>query len=140
MARYLKKLGENKLRLFGWTPALDARQDMIECDKQGTVLGLAMTEKDKATLGFKIDPLKVFEAGMDFRAVGEKTLKRWIEDNADDLNLMGLGIQGLVITKWQKYFGGKRMPGSCTFVTAGNAGTGEPASEPTKSYPVNMKE
>ena len=140
MARFLKKLGENKLRLFGWTPALATHKDMIECDQQGSVLGPAMTEKDKADLGFKVDPLKVFEIGADFRTVGEKTLKKWVEDNAADINLMGLGIQNLIIAKWQKCFGPQKMPENCTFMVSGESETGEPAREDSKEHPINMDE
>lgn len=140
MARYLKKLGEKKLRLFGWTPALATRKDMIECDSHGLVLGPAMTEKDKADLGFKVDPLTVFKVGMEFQVAGEKRLRKWLEDNVADINLMGLGIQDLVIAKWQKCFGTEKMPANCTFMIAGDAETGEPVEEDNKEYPVNMDE
>ena len=135
MARYLKKLGENKLRLFGWTPALSARKEMVECDVHGSVLRPIMTEKDKANLGLKIDPLKIFKVGMKFQLTDKKHLRKWIEDNAADINLMGLGIQGMIIARWEKSFGAEKMPESCTFMTMG-----KPDKESTKNYPVNMDE
>lgn len=133
--RYLKKIGVPGLSLFGYTPALAARKDMIECNKKGGVI--VSKEQIQKTGG--LPPLRIFELGMSLRTVGEKTMKAWLEENAVEINTIGIDIQGLIITKWQKHFGTKKMPDACTFMVSGDSKTGEPEAVEDKSHPVDME-
>jgi hypothetical protein len=131
--RFLKKVGTE--RVFGWTPVLAAKKDMVECNENGIVI---VSEEEIARGG--VQAIRIFELGMMFRTVGEKTLASWIEENAMELNALPLDIQGLVIAKWQKAFPGKPMPDVCTFMVQGNSETGEPVAEEDTEPAVNMKE
>ena len=136
--RYLKKVGESKLRLFGWTPVLAAQKGMVECDRRGIVIvGAIKTREAQEAIG--LDPARVFELGAEFRVIGEKNLESWLEENASDLNVIDVGVQGLIIAKWQKYFGAKKMPTNCTFLISGDKETGEPEAEEKDDHPVDME-
>jgi len=133
--RYLKKMGEPKLRLFGWTPELANMKNMVECDAQGKTIITAETIEN--TGGLK--PLQIFQLGMSFHTVGEKTIKGWIEKNAVEINAADVQVQGLIVTKWQKCFGSQKMPDVCKFMVSGNAETGEPEMPDDTSHPVDME-
>lgn len=129
--RYLRKIGGEStgLRLFGWTPALAAKKDMIECDKKGE--GIVSQEQIQKE---GVSQLRTFELGMTFRTVGEKTLKGWLEENAVEINAMGLDIQGLIIAKWQKCFGSGKMPKPCTFMVSDETEDEKIASIKARQY------
>lgn len=114
--RFLKKVGATELRLFGYTPVLAAKKDMIECDFTGRPL--FPLEKEQP-LSQGINAIKTFELGMEFRMTGEKTLKAWIHENFAEINSIGIDIQGLIISKWRKYFNDEPMPIVCTFIVSG---------------------
>lgn len=119
--RYLKKMGSDRLMLFGYTKALAARKDMIECDANGVVI---VSEKDamENSQACNVSPKNAFNLGMSFMKAGEKTLKTWLNENIVAVNSAGIEIQGLVIEKWQKHFPGEPMPDTCLFINSGNLG------------------
>jgi hypothetical protein len=134
--RFLRKIGASELRLFGYTPALAAKKDMIECTQDGT--GIPSLEKTPDAPG--VNPIKAFELGQSFRMTGEKTLKAWIEENAVEINAVGIDIQGVIISKWRKHFNDEPMPDVCTFVVSGKIGKDEPEVVNSENPGVNMEE
>lgn len=121
MQRFLKKLGTNELRLYGWTPTLAIKKDMIECDWKGNSLA---SKEPTQTEGLSV--AKAFDLGQSFRMTGEKTLKTWIEENTVEINAAGIDIQGLIINKWRKHFVAKPLPDVCTFIVSGEIGVDKP--------------
>lgn len=114
--QYLKKVGGPKLRLFGWTPTLAAREDMIECDATGKPIPM---DRDMEPGCSALSSKKIFEHGMAFQMLSSKTMRAWVEENMNVLNDMPLDIQGVIIAKWQKHYGGEPMPDGCTFMVSG---------------------
>jgi len=116
MRRYLKKIGTDMI--FGYTPSLAARKNMVECNAKGEVI--VSHENIQKTSG--LSSISAFRLGMSFMMAGEKTLKSWVEDNIIEVNAAGIDIQGMIIEKWQKHYGSEPMPSDCLFVVSGNPG------------------
>lgn len=133
MQRFLKKMGTNELRLYGYTPTLAAKKEMVECDRAGKVLGGSSSVKLKS-----MDALDAFELGVTFQVTGKKSLRSWIASNTDRLNAAGIHIQALIISKWQKYFGDEPMPISCTFIVTSNFSDNKTEAEPSPSVDTGM--
>lgn len=134
--RFLKKIGTNELRLYGWTPTLAAKKDMIECNQNGRTI--ASLEKTPDAPG--VNSIKAFDLGMSFRMAGKKTLESWVEENAVEINAAGIDIQGMIIAKWRKYFDDEPMPDVCTFMVSGEIGENKPEVVDSENPGVDMTE
>lgn len=134
--RFLKKIGTSNLRLFGYTPALAAKKDMIECNQEGRTIA----SLEKMPNAPDVNSIKAFELGQSFRMTGEKTLRAWIEENAVEINSAGIDIQGAIIAKWRKHFKDEPMPDVCTFVVSGEIGVDTKEVVDEQNPGVNMEE
>ena len=131
--RYLKKIGTD--RLFGWTVALAAKKDMIECDAHGNTIVSASEVEASGVL-----PLRIWELAMEFRTLADKKLEEWINANAVELNALPVDIHGLIVQRWQRVYGAKPMPDICTFMISGSKETGEPKHEEDTGPGIDMEE
>lgn len=131
--RYLKKIGTD--RMFGWTPVLAKKKDMVECDANGrTIISAGEVE----TSG--VPSIRIWELAMEFRTLADKKLEEWLNANAIEINALSVDIQGMIIQRWQKANSAQPMPDCCTFMISGSPETGEPIAEEDTGPAVNMEE